>query len=112
MSDKNMDKRSELVQVKKKQQLGCSSDTQFHVDTEEPASECGGAMLDKEQTHLLAVAEEETASKKPSLRKHKDKRSELVQLKKEQQLGSFHLTQLPVHREKPASAGASAMLDM
>ncbi|KAM0910847.1 hypothetical protein ACQ4PT_013907 [Festuca glaucescens] len=79
--------------------------------TEEPASECGGAMLDKEQIHLLAVAEEETASKKLPLRKNKDKRSELVQVKKEQRLGSSHLTQLPVHREEPASAGVGAMLD-
>ncbi|XP_071677406.1 uncharacterized protein [Lolium perenne] len=54
---------------------------------EEPASE--------------GVAEGETASKKLPLRKNKDKRSELVQVKKEKQLGSSHKTQLPVVAEEP-----------
>jgi hypothetical protein len=58
-------------------------------------------MLDKEQIHQLAVAEGETASKKLPLRKNKDKRSELVKVKKEKQLGSSHKTQLPVVAEEP-----------
>ncbi|KAM0896646.1 hypothetical protein ACQ4PT_023051 [Festuca glaucescens] len=136
---KNKDKRSELVQVKKEQQLGSSHLTQLPVHREEPASagvgamldkeqihqltiakedvreepasEGVGAMLDKEQIHQLAVAEEEAASKKLPLRKNKDKRSELVQVKKEKQLGSFHKTQLPAVAEEPASECLRAMLN-
>jgi hypothetical protein len=60
-------------------------------------------MMDKEQIHQLAVAEEEAASKKLPLRKNKDKRSELMQVKKEKQFGSSHKTQLPAVAEEPAS---------
>ncbi|XP_051201085.2 uncharacterized protein [Lolium perenne] len=113
--DKNNDKRSELVQVKKEQQLGSSHLTQLPVHIEEPANAGVSAMLDKEQIRQLTIAKEdvreepasegvaegETASKKLPLRKNKDKRSELVQVKKEKQLGSSHKTQLPVVAEEP-----------
>lgn len=89
------------------QLLGGAEKTHVLADTKEPTSEGGSAMIIKEQTCLLAVPEEEDASKKLQLKnkKHKKrKRSEVdEQIKKVQLLGGAEKSQVPVDAEKPSS---------
>jgi hypothetical protein len=57
------------------------------VETEEPASKGGSALINKEQTHLLDIPEEKDASEKLQLKKKKEKkrkRSEHEQTKIEE----------------------------
>ncbi|XP_047044260.1 uncharacterized protein LOC124648567 [Lolium rigidum] len=92
------------------------------IEAEEPASEGSSAAIknreqislsnkagsylpsDVVQTQLLAIPEEEAASKKPQLKMKKEKErktAKLVKIKKEQQLGGVDKTQFPVEPHMP-----------